>query len=71
MFPEYKIYLNTFPNPSSEVLFMESNNPIEKIQLRDMTGRNVIEMTTENNSLQINTSELSNDILLFVLPCAK
>ena len=60
--PEYKIYLNTFPNPSSEVLFMESNNPIEKIQLRDMTGRNVIEMTTENNTLQINTSELSNDI---------
>ena len=59
--PEHEIYLNTFPNPSNGMLIIESNGFIEEVQVKDMSGRIVVEMKPLNNKCQIETAELSND----------
>ena len=64
---EHEILLNTFPNPSNVTLIIESNGFIEEVQIRDMSGRIVIDIKPLNSQCHIETSELSND--LYFLHC--
>ena len=58
--PEHYVFLNTFPNPSKGDLFIESNDPIESIEIKDLTGRVVLKMTPQKNKVHIQTSQLKN-----------
>ena len=58
--PENYVFLNTFPNPSKGDLFIESNDPIESIEIKDLTGRVVLKMTPQKNKVHIQTSQLKN-----------
>ena len=64
---EHNIYLNTYPNPSFGNLFVESNDPIEALKIKDLTGRVVLEMKPQKSKVEIETTELTND--LYFLNC--
>ena len=57
-----------FPNPASNNLSVQSENGLDKLIIRDMLGRIVIELdnVTQNN-LTIDLSSFSNDIYLVEL----
>jgi hypothetical protein len=59
--------LNTFPNPASDNLFIESNDPIETIEIKDLTGRIVLEMKPQKSKVEIETTGLTSD--LYFLNC--
>ena len=61
------IFLNTFPNPSNGDLFIQSNDPIELLEIKDLSGRVVLEMTPYKNKVQIQTSQLKN--YFYILNC--
>ena len=57
---EHEIFLNTYPNPSNGALFIESNNPIESLKIKDLSGRVVLEMTPQKSKVHINARQLEN-----------
>ena len=59
---EHDIYLNTYPNPSFGNLFIESNDPIEALTIKDLTGRVVLEMKPQKSKVEIETLGLTNDL---------
>jgi hypothetical protein len=65
--PEYYVTLNTFPNPSNGDLFIVSNDPIESLEIRDLSGRVVFEMEPQKNKIHIQTSKLKNSF--YFLSC--
>jgi hypothetical protein len=65
--PEHEVFLNTFPNPSNGDLFIESNDPIASIEIKDLTGRVILEMAPQKSKVFIETSELKNDF--YFLSC--
>jgi len=56
--PEQDIFLKTFPNPSNGGLFVESNDPIESLVIKDISGRVVLQKNTKKNRVHIKTSQL-------------
>ena len=65
--PEHYVFLNTFPNPSKGDLFIESNELIESIEIKDLTGRVVLKLTPQKNKVHIQTSQLKNSF--YFLSC--
>ena len=65
--PEHYVFLNTFPNPSKGDLFIESNELIESIEIKDLTGRVVLKLTPQKNKIHIQTSQLKNSF--YFLSC--
>ena len=61
------IFLNTFPNPSYGDLFINSNDPIELLEIKDLSGRVVFEMSPQKSKIHIQTSQLKNS--LYFLSC--
>ena len=61
------VYLNTFPNPSYGDLFIKSNDPIEFLEIKDFSGRVVLEMTPQKSNAHIQTSQLKKS--LYFLRC--
>ena len=61
------IFLNTFPNPSYGELFINSNDPIELLEIKDLSGRVVFEMSPQKSKIHIQTSQLKNS--LYFLSC--
>ena len=61
------VFLKTFPNPSYGDLLIESNDPIELLEIKDLSGRVVMEMTPEKSKVQIQTSQLKN--YFYILSC--
>ena len=59
---EHKIILNTFPNPSNGSLFFQSNQPIDEIQIHDISGRVVLEVKPQLNIYHIQTTHLKNQL---------
>ena len=59
---EHKIILNTFPNPSNGSLFFQSNQPIDEIQIHDISGRVVLEVKPQLNIYHIQTTQLKNQL---------
>ena len=65
--PEHNVFLNTFPNPSNGDLFIKSNDPIESLEIKDLSGRVVLEMTPQKSKIHIQTSQLKNSF--YFLSC--
>ena len=65
--PEHYVFLNTFPNPSNGDLFIESNDPIESLEIKDLAGRVVLEMAPQKSKVHIQTSQLKNSF--YFLSC--
>jgi hypothetical protein len=61
------VYLNIFPNPSYGDLFIKSNDPIEFLEIKDFSGRVVLEMTPQKSNTHIQTSQLKKS--LYFLRC--
>ena len=64
---DYHVSINTFPNPSNGDLFIESNYPIELLEIKDLSGRVVFEMTPQKSKVHIQTSQLKNNF--YFLSC--
>jgi hypothetical protein len=65
--PEYYLFLNTFPNPSNGDLFIESNGPINSLEIKDFSGKVVFEMAPKKTKVHIQISQLKNSI--YFLSC--
>ena len=65
--PEHYLFLNTFPNPSNGDLFIRSNDPIELLEIKDMSGRVVLQENPQKNKVHIKTSQLKNSF--YILSC--
>lgn len=65
--PVNKQTINIFPNPTNNVLYIKSNQPIESIFLYDITGKNIIKKQTKNNFNQLDISNLRNGIYVLHL----
>jgi len=64
---EYDVFLNTFPNPTNGDLFIESNEPIDFLEIKDLSGKLVLEMTPKKERIHIKTSQLKNSF--YFLSC--
>ena len=53
---EVKLY----PNPASDILFIESANVINKIEVYSVTGQKLKQLIFDNTKIEINISELEN-----------
>ena len=60
-------FLNTFPNPSKGDLFIESFEPIELLEIIDISGRVVLEKNPQKNKIHLQISQLKNSV--YVLRC--
>jgi len=65
--PEQYVFLNTFPNPSNGDLFIESHDPIKSLEIKDISGRVVLEMAPQKSRVHIKTSHLKNSF--YFLSC--
>lgn len=57
--------LSLYPNPVSDVLFIQSTTPIQKVTVYTLLGQSVMTSTVKNN--QLNVSSLSKGIYLVKL----
>ncbi len=64
---EYYVFLNTFPNPSNGDLFIESNYLIESLEIKDLSGRVMLEMTPQKSKVHIQKLQLKNSV--YFLSC--
>ncbi len=64
---KYDVFVKTFPNPSNGDLFIESNNPIESLVIKDLSGRVVLKMAPRKSKVYIQTSKLKNSF--YFLSC--
>ena len=65
--PEHYVFLNAFPNPSNGNLFIKSNDPIELLEIKDLSGRVVLQENPKKNKVHIKTSQLKNSF--YFLSC--
>jgi len=65
--PEHYVFLNAFPNPSNGNLFIKSNDPIELLEIKDISGRVVLQENPKKNKVHIKTSQLKNSF--YFLSC--
>ena len=63
------ILLNTFPNPSYGDLFINSNDPIELLEIKDLSGRVVFEMSPQKSKIHIQTSQLKKSFYILNCTC--
>ena len=61
------LFLNIFPNPSNGYLFIESNDPVEFLEITDLSGRTVLKSSPKKRSINIDVSKLKN--YFYVLNC--
>ena len=54
------VSLQTFPNPTNGDLFIESKYLIESLEIKDLSGRIVFEMSPRKTKVFINISQLKN-----------
>ena len=48
-------------------MYIESNDPIELLEIKDLSGRVVMQMTPQKSKVQIQTSQLKN--YFYILSC--
>ena len=61
------ISLKTFPNPTNGDLFIESKYLIESLEIKDLSGRIVFEMSPKKTNVFIHTSQLKSSF--YFLSC--
>jgi hypothetical protein len=59
-----QLYLNVFPNPTQNVLNIQSNDKIEQIDLYNLTGQSVQTIESGNYQEQLNLKDLNQGIYL-------
>ena len=64
---DHYLFLNAFPNPTNGDLFIETNHIIESLEIKDLSGRVVLEMTPQKSKVHIQTSKLTNSF--YFLSC--
>ncbi|MGM0650540.1 MAG: T9SS type A sorting domain-containing protein [Bacteroidota bacterium] len=50
--------LNIYPNPASDIVYIESGDRISKIQMFDLTGRTILRKQVNKTMLDINVNDL-------------
>jgi hypothetical protein len=65
--PEDNVFLKIFPNPTSGDIFIESDDPIELLEIKDLSGRIVMKMNPQKNKVHIQTFQLNN--YFYILSC--
>ncbi|MAO71763.1 MAG: hypothetical protein CMD02_04555 [Flavobacteriales bacterium] len=58
------INLNIFPNPTNGDLFIESNDIIKSLEIKDLSGKLLIEMHPQLSKVHIQTSQFENSFYL-------
>ena len=61
------ILLNIFPNPSNGDVFIESADPIELLEIKDLSGKVVFKMAPQESNAKIQTTQLKNSV--YILSC--
>ncbi|MGO3181454.1 MAG: T9SS type A sorting domain-containing protein [Aequorivita sp.] len=56
-----------FPNPTSDKIFVETNSQIEKIQVFDLMGREVLDVSPLAEKTELNLSHLTTGIYMAVI----
>ena len=64
---ENYVFLNTYPNPSNGNLFIQSNDPIESLEIKNLSGQVVLKMAPQRSNVHIQTSQLKNSF--YFLSC--
>ena len=54
------VFLKAYPNPSNKDLFIESNKPIDLLEIKDLSGRVLLEMVPQKRRVHIQISQLKN-----------
>ena len=60
--PKYNIFLNVFPNPSNGELVVESNDLIESLEIKDLSGRVVLKMEPQKNKVHMQILQLKDSV---------
>ena len=63
-FSQNFINLNIFPNPTNGDLFIESNDIIKSLEIRDLSGKLLIKMRPQQSKVHIQTSQFENSFYL-------
>ncbi len=53
-----------YPNPASESVFIESDAIVDKVEIYDMLGRNVLQQISGERKIEINTEALKSGLYL-------
>ena len=61
------ITLNTFPNPSNGDLFIESNDIIKSLEIKDLSGKLLVVMYPQKSKVYIKTSQFESSF--YFLSC--
>jgi len=56
-----------YPNPTSDRVFIETNAPIEKVEVFDIFGRNVLEVSPLAEKTELNLSNLKTGIYVAII----
>ena len=64
---KHYLFLNAFPNPSNGNLFIKSNDPIELLEIKDLSGRVILKESPQKTKVHIQTSQLKNSF--YFLSC--
>ena len=65
--PQLEFSMSIYPNPANQSIRIKSNERIEKLILRDLTGRIIVSKHTITNDFSIDISSLENNI--YFLEC--
>lgn len=57
-----KPVIDIYPNPSIDLIYVKSDNIIEKVVLKDIFGKTVLVKTPNDNNFNLNIQNLSNNI---------
>lgn len=56
---EPEITFTLYPNPTSDIIYYQSENLIEKVEIIDLSGRVLLQHTPKSNHVDLNVSQLS------------
>jgi hypothetical protein len=63
-----KSVLKLYPNPATDVAYLNANLPIQQVFVSDLTGRVILTMTGDQNDLSIQLKELvSGQYVVYVI----
>ena len=65
--PKHYLFLYAFPNPSNGNLFIKSNDPIELLEIKDLSGRVILKESPQKTKVHIQTSQLKSSF--YFLSC--
>src|SRR5690606_33846575 len=59
--------ISIYPNPASNALFVKANSVIEKVELFDLLGRKVSEISPDAENTEINISSLKTGMYIAII----